>query len=115
MGVNASVENPDGEADRIIFHDTGESIDVMRGGANVGQDGWQWIDAAYGGQPAEPGQGQPSQQFGPDGQPLTTPDPLAQALMGKGYQPGSPLWDQMMAQLAAGADPRNIPYMSAME
>jgi hypothetical protein len=64
MGINASVENPDGEADRIIFHDTGETIDVMRGGANVGQDGWQWIDSNYeaGGQgaPMGGGMGQPA-------------------------------------------------------
>ena len=70
MGVNASVVNPDGEADRILFGDTGESIDVMRGGANVGQDGWQWIDAEYGGQPAEGGPGGPA---GPGGGPMSVP------------------------------------------
>jgi hypothetical protein len=92
MGVNASVENPDGEADRIIFHDTGESIDVMRGGANVGQDGWQWIDAQYGGQPAE---GDPSQM------PMNaTQQALAgQAQPGVGGAQGSDYVTQALAEL----------------
>lgn len=101
MGVNAAVENPDGEADRIVFLDTGESIDVMRGGANVGQEGWQWIDAQYGGQPA-PGQGVP---LGGAQQPgyLDPNDPLAQALIGRGIQPGTEIWDMLMAQLSKQA------------
>ena len=107
MGVNASVENADGEADRIIFHDTGESIDVMRGGANVGQEGWQWIDAQYGGaDPNAAGAG------GPGGAPQVAYDPanpIHAALVGQGYEPGTLYWDMLMAQLAEGAKKKARP------
>lgn len=52
-GLGAAVEGTYG--DRIRFG-TGESIDVLRNAGRVGGDpnatlGWQWIDAAYNGQP----------------------------------------------------------------
>lgn len=52
-GLGATVEGSHG--DRIRFG-TGESIDVLRNAGRVGGDpnaslGWQWIDAAYDGQP----------------------------------------------------------------
>jgi hypothetical protein len=52
-GLGATVEGSYG--DRIKFG-TGESIDVLRNAQRVGGDpnaslGWQWIDAAYNGQP----------------------------------------------------------------
>lgn len=96
MGVNASVENPDGEADRIIFHDTGESIDVMRGGAKVGQAGWQWIDAAYGGQPVA----QQGQQA-PTGNTMGAINPTTQALAGGLTTEGDPGASDYVANLIA--------------
>lgn len=82
MGVNAAVENADGEADRIIFLDTGESIDVMRGGANVGQAAWQWIDPFYDGVPA----GGPG---GAPGAPVAPVNPTVAALAPGGVDSGS--------------------------
>lgn len=50
-GVDASVENPTGAADRIKFGATGESVDVRQNaygaGAYSGDTGWQWIDSSY--------------------------------------------------------------------